>query len=146
MEKKEISIFIQKMMDKIVQFYYNEVKEEFGGVGYDTNEESFIRALDLVKSTAFVSADLDNNKMFLYALDPYAFINFNVSGHCDLWNFLSNWAKSCYNITLAIGKFSVNETNQGVPIYHDTKNYLLESKRMVDDDAMAFKTEFLETE
>ena len=145
MEKKEIPVFIQKMMDKIVQFYHVEVKKEFDGEGYDTNEEAFTRALNIVTSTAFVSADLENDKIILYALDPCAFIPFTVSGHCDLWSFLQNWVNNYYKITLAIAKFDMKKP-LGIPIYHDTKDYLSESKRMVDDEAVTFEAEFLETE
>lgn len=145
MEKKEIHIFIQKMMDKVVQFYHADVKKEFGGEGYDTNEESFTRALNIVKSTAFVSADLENDKILLYALDPFAFIPFSANGHCYLWDFLQKWANNYYKITLAIAKFDM-EKPLGVPIYRDTKEYLLESKRMVDAEVITFEAEFLETE
>jgi len=146
MEKKGIPIFIQKMMDKVVQFYHAEVKKEFGGEGYDTNEESFTRALNIVTSTAFVSADFEGDRLFLYALDPCAFIPFSANGHCDLWSFLQNWANTYHKITLAISQYVMNDPKMGVSIYRDTKNYLLESKRMVDDGAITFEAEFLETE
>lgn len=142
MENKEIHEFIQKMMDKIVQFYYIEVKKEFGGEGYDTNEESFTRAINIVISTAFVSADSDNSRLFLYALDPSAFIPFSSSGECEMWNFLRDWAKESYKISIAIGKFEMTEP-KGISIYQDTKNYLLESKRMVDDEVSTFEDSFL---
>lgn len=136
MEKKEIHIFVQKMMDKVVQFFYEHVKEEYEGVGYDTEEEAFYRAYNIVADTAFVAADLENNKLFLYALDPYAFIRYN-----SLWDFLSNWAKTTYNVTLTISMFEINK-HIGEYIYKDTKNYLIETKRMVDDTAMTFCSAF----
>jgi len=142
MENKEIHNFIQKMMDKIVQFYYIEVKKEFDGEGYDTNEESFTRAINIITSTAFVSADLDNNRLFLYALDPSAFIPFNSSGKCEMWDFLMDWAKETYKINIAISKFEMTEP-KGISIYKDTKDYLLESKRMVDDEVSTFEDSFL---
>lgn len=33
MDSKDLELFVQKMMDKIVQFYYGKVKEDFGGEG-----------------------------------------------------------------------------------------------------------------
>jgi len=134
--KKEIHIFIQKMMDKVVQFYYEHVKEEYKGIGYDTEEEAFYRAYSVVADTAFVTADLENDKLFLYALDPHFFIHYN-----SLWDYLSNWAKTTYNITLTISMFEINNPT-GEYIYKDTKNYLTETKRMVDDTVMTFCSAF----
>lgn len=136
MEKKETHIFVQKMMDKVVQFYYEQVKEDYRGVGYDTEEEAFYRAYNIVADTAFVTADLENDKLFLYALDPHAFICYK-----SMWDYLSNWAKTTYNVTLTISIFEINKPN-GEYIYKDTKDYLTETKSMVDDTAMTFCSAF----
>lgn len=143
MDSKDLELFVQKMMDKIVKFYYEKVKEDFGGEGYDTNEESFSLALARVTTTAFVSINFDSDRVFLYALDPMAFLPVNANGKSELWDYVSDWAKNDYKVQLAIAKFEMNEPH-GNQIYHFTKDYLLETKRMVNDEAMTFHEAFLE--
>ena len=144
MNKREKELFMQKLIDKVVCFYYDKVKEEYGGEGYDTNEESFSRALAIVTSTAFVSLDYENGRVFLYALDPMAFLPVNVhTGKTDLWDYLRHWSEEDYKVQIALGKFEMSDPH-GEPIYKFTKEYLLETKRMVDDEAMTFQEAFLE--
>ena len=143
MSDSEIELFVEKMMDKIVQFYHNQVTSEFGGEGYDTDEESFYRALGAVTATAFVSAESVGKRLFLYALDPMGFLPVNVKGEHLLWDFIRNWAKEKFNLELALGKYT-RDVELIVPIYDHTKEYLLETKRMVDDEAMSFQDAFLE--
>lgn len=133
--------FIERMMCKIVGFYNKKVETEFEGKGYDTDEESFIRALNIVTSTAFVVADVSYNRLFLYALDPMAFLPVNTSGRCELWDFLQNWANK-EGITLGISKFKTS-LRRGKEIYQYTKDFLLSTKMMVEDDTMTFEDAFL---
>lgn len=133
--------FIERMMCKVVEFYNRKVEIEFEGKGPDTDEESFMRALDIVASTAFVTADISYNRLFIYALDPMAFLPVNASGRCELWDFLQNWA-SKEGITLAISKFRTSN-RKGKEIYEYTKDFLLSTKMMVDDTAMTFEDAFL---
>ena len=133
--------FIERMMCKIVEFYNKKVETEFEGKGYDTDEESFIRALNIVTSTAFVVADVSYNRLFLYALDPMAFLPVNASGRCELWDFLQNWANK-EGITLGISKFKTS-LRRGKEIYQYTKDFLLSTKAMVEDDTMTFEDAFL---
>lgn len=133
--------FIEQMMCKIVEFYNKKVETEFEGKGFDTNEESFMRALNTVTSTAFVVADVSYNRLFLYALDPMAFLSINASGKCELWDFLQNWANK-EGITLGISRFKTS-LRRGKEIYQYTKDFLLSTKMMVDDTTITFEDAFL---
>lgn len=142
MTEKEIFLFIEKLMDKVVQFFHEKMIITFEGDGYDTDEESFYKALTVVMNTAFVSAEYDSKRLFLYALDPMSFLPVNASGKTELWDYLRSWAKSTNDLELAIGQFYMSEPH-GLQVYKHTKDYLLETKRMVDDDAMSFHDAFL---
>lgn len=142
--QQEIELFIQKMMDKIVSFYHGKAINDYGGDGYDTDEDAFYKALDIVKSTAFVSAEANEDTLTLYALDKSLFFPFTASGACELWDYLSAWAKNKFALeTFCIEPFDMSAP-LGFPIYKFTKNYLLEEKKMVDDEVMSFHEAFLE--
>lgn len=144
MNKEELQLFIEKLMDKVVQFYYNTKKAVHEDPYISFNQNSaFEDAVLRVMSSSIVTVDYENEKIFLYALDPMAFLPMTASGQHKLWEYLSEWAKTKYNVTLCIGKFDMKNP-LGYYIYDHTKGYLLETMRMVNDDVMSFKDAFLE--
>jgi hypothetical protein len=129
--------FIEDMMNEVVKFFSKKVEEEFGRKGDDVNNEAFNRAIDIVASTAFVTAEVFGSRLIIYALDPMAFLPINTSsGRCELWDYLQSWA-STSGITLCISKY-VTSVRKGKEIYKYTKEYILDLKHMVDEEIFTF--------
>lgn len=84
-----------------------QVFDEYGGDGFDTREEIKYRFNDLIYKTGFVSIQIENNKAFLYTLNPMYFIKDD-----KMWNFITNRVKEKYNLKfLAIGRYSFKEND-----------------------------------
>ena len=147
MNEKELQLFIEKLMGKVVQFYYNGEKafheDSHPYSFFNPQDSAFENAVIRVMSSSIITVDYENEKIFLYALDPMAFLPMTASGQHKLWEYLSEWAKTKYNVTLCIGKFDMKNP-LGYYIYDHTKSYLLETMRMVNDDVMSFEDAFLE--
>jgi len=130
--------FIESMMNEVVKFFSKKVEEEFGRKGDDANNEAFNRAIDIVASAAFVTAEVFGSRLIIYALDPMAFLPINTSsGRCELWDYLQSWA-STSGITLCISKYTTSSRN-GKEIYKYTKDYILDLKYMVDEEIFTFE-------
>ena len=139
----DVHLFVQKLSDQVVRFYYNHNKSL--SEDFQLSEDSiFTNSLLVVTGAAIVTVDCDEDRIFLYAIDPMELLRRNKNGKEELWDFLSNWVKEKFNKTLAIAKYDTSKKGVGVFVYDDTKNYLLSTLQMIRYEATTFEKAFLE--
>lgn len=98
--------FIKEFCNKIKEFY-KDVK---------TDDE----IIKLLNDTKFSYMEISaNNRIFLFAENPTAFIKDN-----NLWNYLQNWVNETYDTFIAIGMTIFNENmSEFIPIF-DIADYI----------------------
>lgn len=134
MEDKEIHITIQTMMDYFVRYYAANY--------YD--KPAYKYAHEIVANTGFVTAEEENGRLFLYALNPMHFIGIvNKEGRAVIWDFVSKLMKEKTGYEIALGQFKIDDIH-GIDIHSDTLDYLESTWQMVYDEAMTFEQAFLE--
>lgn len=134
MEDKEIHITIQTMMDYFVRYYAANY--------YDKSAYKY--AHEIVANTGFVTAEEENGRLFLYALNPMHFIGIvNNQGRAVIWDFVSKLMKEKTGYEIALGQFKIDDIH-GIDIHSDTLDYLESTWQMVSDEAMTFEQAFLE--
>lgn len=134
MEDKEIHITIQTMMDYFVRYYAANF--------YDRSAYKY--AHEIVANTGFVTAEEENGRLFLYALNPMHFIGIvNKEGRAVIWDFVSKLMKEKTGYEIALGQFKIDDIH-GIDIHSDTLDYLESTWQMVYDEAMTFEQAFLE--
>lgn len=134
MEDKEIHITIQTMMDYFVRYYAANY--------YDRSAYKY--AHEIVANTGFVTAEEENGRLFLYALNPMHFIGIvNKEGRAVIWDFVSKLMKEKTGYEIALGQFKIDDIH-GIDIHSDTLDYLESTWQMVSDEAMTFEQAFLE--
>lgn len=134
MEDKEIHITIQTMMDYFVRYYAANY--------YDKSAYKY--AHEIVANTGFVTAEEENGRLFLYALNPMHFIGIvNKEGRAVVWDFVSKLMKEKTGYEIALVQFKIDDIH-GIDIHSDTLDYLESTWQMVYDEAMTFEQAFLE--
>lgn len=134
MEDKNIHIAIQKMMDYFVRYY---AINNFASEAYSCAHE-------VVANTGFVTAEEENGRLFLYALNPMHFIGIvNKEGRAVIWDFVSKLMKEKTGYEIALVQFKIDDIH-GIDIHSDTLDYLESTWQMVYDEAMTFEQAFLE--
>lgn len=134
MEDKEIHITIQTMMDYFVRYY---------AVNY-YDKSAYKYAHEIVANTGFVTAEEENGRLFLYALNPMHFIGIvNKEGRAVIWDFVSKLMKEKTGCEIALVQFKIDDIH-GIDIHSDTLDYLESTWQMVYDEAMTFEQAFLE--
>lgn len=134
MEDKDIHITIQTMMDYFVRYYAANF--------YDRSAYKY--AHEIVANTGFVTAEEENGRLFLYALNPMHFIGIvNNQGRAAIWDFVSKLMKEKTGYEIALGQFKIDDIH-GIDIHSDTLDYLESTWQMVSDEAMTFEQAFLE--
>lgn len=134
MEDKDIHITIQTMMDYFVRYYAANF--------YDRSAYKY--AHEIVANTGFVTAEEENGRLFLYALNPMHFIGIvNKEGRAVIWDFVSKLMKEKTGYEIALGQFKIDDIH-GIDIHSDTLDYLESTWQMVSDEAMTFEQAFLE--
>lgn len=134
MEDKEIHITIQTMMDYFVRYYAANY--------YDRSAYKY--AHEIVANTGFVTAEEENGRLFLYALNPMHFIGIvNKEGRAVVWDFVSKLMKEKTGYEIALVQFKIDDIH-GIDIHSDTLDYLESTWQMVYDEAMTFEQAFLE--
>lgn len=134
MEDKEIHITIQTMMDYFVRYYAANY--------YDRTAYKY--AHEIVANTGFVTAEEENGRLFLYALNPMHFIGIvNKEGRAVIWDFISKLMKEKTGYEIALVQFKIDDIH-GIDIHSDTLDYLESTWQMVYDEAMTFEQAFLE--
>lgn len=138
----DTELFVEKLCDRVVRFYYylNKIRPNSQQLPM---QSVFMDACEVVTGAGLVTLDRENDKIFLYALDPMEFLRVDKSGIDLLWKDLGGWVKEKYGFTLCIAKYDVKEVGKGEPIYKYTKEYLWHTWQMVYDDAMTFEEAFL---
>lgn len=91
---------VWKMLSRCSDWFYRKAKEDLGSEGYDTDVESYGNFVDTVRKTGFISINIENERVFLYAANPMAFIEFN-----DMWDDVQAFISGEFGLTLAIGRF-----------------------------------------
>lgn len=134
MEDKEIHITIQTMMDYFVRYY---------AANY-SDRSAYKYAHEIVANTGFVTAEEENGRLFLYALNPMHFIGIvNKEGRAVVWDFVSKLMKEKTGYEIALVQFKIDDIH-GIDIHSDTLDYLESTWQMVYDEAMTFEQAFLE--
>lgn len=134
MKDKEIHIMIQTMMDYFVRYY---AINNFASEAYSCAHE-------VVANTGFVTAEEENGRLFLYALNPMHFIGIvNKEGRTVIWDFVSKLMKEKTGYEIALVQFKIDDIH-GIDIHSDTLDYLESTWQMVYDEAMTFEQAFLE--
>lgn len=135
MEDKDIHIAIQKMMDYFVRYY---------AISNFFNEDAYDCAHDVVANTGFVTAEEENGRLFLYALNPMHFIGLvDKTGKAVVWDFVTKLMKEKTGYEIALGQFKIDDIH-GIDIHGDTLEYLESTWQMVYDEAMTFEQAFME--
>ena len=105
---EKIKSIIHGLSCKVVEYYYNQIKNQLKE-GEEVEEifparyRSMMSAIYTLSKTGFVNAEIENDKLFVYALNPMELISDN-----KLWDILSAWVKDKYNLMLAIGLYQIN--------------------------------------
>ena len=134
MKDKEIHIMIQTMMDYFVRYY---AINNFASEAYSCAHE-------VVANTGFVTAEEENGRLFLYALNPMHFIGIvNKEGRTVIWDLVSKLMKEKTGYEIALVQFKIDDIH-GIDIHSDTLDYLESTWQMVYDEAMTFEQAFLE--
>lgn len=84
---------------------------------YDYNDKEPTKELFL--KTGIVSIKIENDKVFLFALNPTVLIRDD-----QLWERFSDKIKKEFNLTIAVGQYEVNNNSMGISIFEYIRNYL----------------------
>lgn len=134
MEDKDIHIAIQKMMDYFVRYYTAN--------NYD--DTAYEYAHKIVANIGFVTAEEENGRLFLYALNPMHFIGLvDKNGKAIVWDYVQKLMKERVGVEIAMGQFKIDDIH-GIDIHEDTLGYLESTWQMVYDEAMTFEQAFME--
>lgn len=74
---------------------------------------------ELFLKTGIVSIKIENDKVFLFALNPTVLIRDD-----QLWERFSDKIKKEFNLAIAVGQYEVNNNSMGISIFEYIRNYL----------------------
>jgi hypothetical protein len=95
---------IKTIIDEAISYYdYN---------GKEPTKELFLK-------TGVVSIKIENDKVFLFALNPTVLVRDE-----QLWERFSDKIKKEFNLTIAVGQYEVNNNSMGISIFEYIRNYL----------------------
>lgn len=95
---------IKTIIDEAISYYdYN---------GKEPTKELFLK-------TGVVSIKIENDKVFLFALNPAVLVRDD-----QLWERFSDKIKKEFNLTIAVGQYEVNNNSMGISIFEYIRNYL----------------------
>lgn len=125
-------------------FYYEVAKEEYDGDGSDTKELAYQYTFDRLSETGFVSAkiDEDTKTLFAYALDPAAFLIFNVkTGIPELFQFIKSRVEKNFGLKFVLKDFDLRK-DCGQGVYKFTKPFVASGYDMIYHNVMTWKDAF----
>jgi hypothetical protein len=95
---------IKTIIDEAISYYdYN---------GKEPTKELFLK-------TGVVSIKIENDKVFLFALNPTVLVRDD-----QLWERFSDKIKKEFNLTIVVGQYEVNNNSMGISIFEYIRNYL----------------------
>ena len=120
----DIHDFIKSLCKELVRFIYDGFKlDTYEDVKINT---TYLFANEFLMDVSIVMAYPENEKIYLYALDPDPLNNQLV-----LVDHLIKWASEKHNVTLSISRFVIQpefinafDENNVYNVYDDTKKYI----------------------